>query len=111
MVSVAIGLVLVVAVLYLQLKLTSQNVRTTDTAVRDNEARAAMDVITRDLSGGGFLHGGSNSSCYTVLHYNTALPAPNYFASFPVSSVAGGTGVALPFVATPGITLDRKSVV
>jgi type IV pilus assembly protein PilW len=106
MVSVAIGLVLVVAVLYLQLKLTSQNVRTTDTAVRDNEARAAMDVITRDLSGGGFLHGGSNSSCYTVLHYNTALPAPNYFASFPVSSVAGGTGVALPFVATPGITLN-----
>lgn len=106
MVSVAIGLILTVAVLYLQLKLTSQNVRTTDTAVRDNEARAAMDAITRDLSGGGFLHAGSNTSCYTVLNYNTALPAPNYFAGFPVSSVAGGAGVVLPFVATPGITLS-----
>lgn len=106
MVSVAIGLVLTVAVLYLQLKLTSQNVRTTDTAVRDNEARAAMDLITRDLSGGGFLHGGSSTNCYTVLNYNTALPAPNYFAGFPVSSVAGGVGVALPFVASPGITLN-----
>jgi len=105
MVSVAIGLILTVAVLYLQLKLTSQNVRTTDTAVRDNEARAAMDAITRDLSGGGFLHAGSNASCYAVLNYNTALPAPNYFAGFPVSSVAGGAGVALPFVAAPGITL------
>ena len=111
-----IGLVLVGAILTLQIKLTQQNVRSTDISLRDTEVRAAMDTIARDLTSGGFLFGGNNQNCYTILNYDTGVPggAPGatgnlgagYFASFPVSVVPGGAGVALPFVAGSGISLN-----
>ena len=106
----AIGLILTVAVLAVQARLTSQNVRTSDTSLRDNEARAAMDAIARDLTGGGFLHAGSSGTCNAVLSYNSALPAAKYSAGFPVSALAGGASVVLPFVAGAGITLNYPTV-
>jgi len=109
MVALAIGLILVGAILTLQLKLTQQNVRSTDVSVRDSEIRTAMDSITRDLTSGGFLFGGNNQNCSAILNYDSGAPgAPTagYFATYPVSALAGGAGVALPFVAGGGITLN-----
>jgi len=108
--------VLVGAILTLQIKLTQQNVRSTDISLRDTEVRAAMDSIARDLTSGGFLFGGNNQNCYTILNYDSGAPGAalgasgklpaGYFASFPVSAVAGGAGTVLPFVAGSGITLN-----
>lgn len=106
MVAVALGLVVTLAVLIMQAKLTRQNVRASDTSLRDNEARAAMDVIARELTGGGFLHAGTTGACAAVLQFNSSAPAPNYFVSYPVAAMAASANTRLPFVASPGITLN-----
>lgn len=92
-----------------QLKLSAQNMRTADVSMRDNEARAAMDLISRDLSGAGFLSGGTHLNCFATLNYNTAVPAPNFFTTYAASSMLAANGTALPFVANPGITLNFPS--
>jgi len=106
LVAVAIGLILCVAVLTVQVKLSAQNMRAADVGMRDNEVRAAMDQITRDLSGAGFLSGGTHLGCYATLNYNTAVPSPYFFTSYSVASLAAANGMALPFVAAPGLKLN-----
>ena len=106
LVAVAIGLILTIAILTVQLRLSTQNVRTADIGMRDNEARAAMDAISRDLGNGGFLFGGTHLQCFATLNFNTSAPAPNYFAAYPVSSLVAANGTALPFVAAPGVSLN-----
>nr|WP_246448455.1 PilW family protein [Roseateles oligotrophus] len=106
LVAVAIGLILSVAVLMVQLKLSAQNARTADVSMRDNEARATMDLVSRDLGSAGFLSGATHLSCFATLNYNTAVPAPNYFTSYSVSSLLASSGTSLPFVAPPGLNLN-----
>lgn len=106
LVAVAIGLMLTVAVLTVQLRLSTQNVRTTDVGMRDNEARASMDAISRDVGNAGFLFGGTHLQCFATLNFNAAAPAPSYFTSYSVSSMVAANGTALPFVAAPGLSLN-----
>lgn len=102
MVALVVGMVLVVAVLKLQLQLTRQNVRTADTGVRDNEIRAAMDLITQDLASGGFLGGGAAQYCTSILSYdsNAAGISGNagYYPSFSAWAMTGVAGAALPML-------------
>ncbi len=104
MVSLALGLVVGLALVVVQARLSAQSVRTSDISARDNEARAAMDIIARDVSGSGFLHGGLN--CPVVLGYNRTAASSGYFAAVPATSLAARSGLALPFVANSGITLN-----
>ena len=106
LVAVAIGLMLTVAVLTVQLRLSTQNVRTTDVGMRDNEARASMDAISRDVGNSGFLLGGTHLQCFATLNFNAAAPAPSFFNSYPVSAMVAANGTALPFVAAPGLSLN-----
>lgn len=105
MVALAVGLVVAGAILITQLKLTQQNTRIADTFNRDTEARAAMDIISHDISGSGFLMGSTHLKCSTILSYDSQTPSP-FFSQFGVSALTSATqGTQLPFVATPGITL------
>ncbi len=105
--SLALGLIVCLALVAIQLKLTAHNARTTHISARDNEARVAMDIITREVSGGGFLLGGLN--CPAVLNYNASAPSPGYFATLPVSSISARSGLALPFVNGGAIVLNYPS--
>ena len=105
MVALAIGLVLAGAILITQLKMTQQNATISDTFTRDTEARAAMDIISADVNGSGFLLGSSQLKCSVVLNYDNLAPS-NYFATFGVSALAGGNGNAIPFIAGTGVSLN-----
>lgn len=111
MVALLLGLLLTVAVLVTQSKLTAQNSRTLDTAERDHEARAALGAIASDLSAAGFLFAGQHVDCAVQLSYRAGLssthPAPGYVAAWPVGGFAASAGTPLPFVAPPGITLNH----
>lgn len=107
MVSLALGLIVCLVLLTIQLKFSAQSARSVQISARDHEARVAMDVITRDLGGSGFLLGGLN--CPAVLSYNATAPAPGYFAALPVSSIAAQSGQPLPFVSGGSIVLNYPS--
>jgi len=102
MVAVLIGMILMLAVMLLQLKLTAQNVRTSDIALRDNEARAALDMMSRDLSSSGFLGGGIAQNCVGILGYNSNIAgmsgSAGYFASFGAWAMSGAYNTTLPFI-------------
>ena len=59
MVALALSLVLAIALLVMQVNLGKNTMRTADVGVRDVQARAAMDLITQDISDAGFLFGGT----------------------------------------------------
>ena len=99
MVALLLAMLLSVAILLIQRTLAFQNARTSDIALRDNEARAGMDLIAHDLSGAGFLFGGSQLPCDALLTYNSATTA-DFYARFPVDAIAASSGTAMPFTAT-----------
>ena len=102
MVALMLSLVLAVVLLKLQARFGQQIVRSSDVAVRDAQSRAAMDLITRDLSGAGFLFGGTQNFCNALLTYNAA--AASYFVHHPVDAVAASFGATMKFA--PSLTLD-----
>lgn len=106
LVALAIGLVLLLAVMTVQLGAANQNMRISDTTQRDNELRAALDMLTRDVASAGFLLSSSVPNCSARLNYDSGLPASNYFATPQVWAMAGSSGLQLPFVAGGGLTLD-----
>lgn len=90
MVALAIGLIFSLAVLMVQSSLTKQNVAMTDAMQRDSQSRAALDLITRDLSNAGFFQNGPSfgSQCNLTLSYgvnggNATVIAPAIAASEP----------------------------
>lgn len=101
MVAIVIGMILTVAVMLTQLNLGTQNMRVADVAARDNESRAAMDSISRDISSGGFLLSGVPARCDVMLAYNAATNA-KYINSFPTYGLSGGAAISLPFVDPSG---------
>ena len=107
MVSLALGLIVCLALVTVQLKFTAQSARSVHVSARDHEARVAIDLITRDLGGAGFLLGGLN--CPAVLGYDAAVPAPGYFAALPASSIAAQAGQQLPFASGGAVVLDYPS--
>ena len=63
MIALVIGLIFSLSVLLVQAHLTRENVQMSDVALRDSQARAALDLVTRDLSNAGFMLGGVQSRC------------------------------------------------
>lgn len=90
MVALVIGLIFSLAVLVVQSSLTKQNVVMSDAMQRDSQTRAALDLITRDLSNAGYFQNGPNldNQCYLTLSYgvnggNATVVAPAAAASEP----------------------------
>lgn len=98
MIALVIGLIFSLSVLLVQAHLTRENVQMSDVTVRDNQSRAALELLTRDLSNAGFMLGGVQSRCSITLAYNSSLATP-YFAQYPVS--AAPQPLALPTTTTP----------
>lgn len=93
MVALALSLVLAVALLVMQVNLGKNTVRNADVGVRDVQARAAMDMMTQDVSGAGFLFGGTQNLCATVMTYNGS----GYYIHHSVDGLAAANGTALNF--------------
>jgi type IV pilus assembly protein PilW len=103
MIALLLSLLLAVAILKMQTKMASQSVRMSDTSTRDSQVRAALDLITRDLTGSGFLLGNMQFFCDTLITYNKN-GASTYFAHHPVDSLAASAGQTMAFA--PTLTLN-----
>lgn len=101
MVALLLSLLLAVAMLKMQSKMASQTVRVSDTGTRDTQARAAMDLITRDLSSSGFLFANSPYACDALFTYNSGA---SYFVHHSVDALAAVTGTKMNFA--PSLTLN-----
>ena len=90
MVALVAGLIFAISVLLVQAALTRQNVQMSDTLQRDNQARAALDLLTRDLSNAGFMLGGQQARCDVLLAYDSGLPvvASQTFGMTPVTAAS-----------------------
>ena len=97
MVALLLSLLLAVAMLKMQTKMASQTMRVSDTGTRDTQARAAMDLITRDLSSAGFLVGNSQYACDALLTYHSGA---GYFAHHAADAFASVTGATMNFAPT-----------
>lgn len=106
LVALATGLMVLLAALTVQVGTTNHNMRLNDTNQRDNEVRAALDMVTKDLAAAGFLLTPDVPNCSGRLNYNSALPSPYYYATNAVSAFAGAAGTALPMVTAGSLTLD-----
>jgi len=106
MVALLLSLLLAVAILKMQTKMASQTVRVADTSTRDTQARAAMDLITRDLTGSGFLMGSTQFYCNALFTYNSGT-ATGYFAHHAVDAVSAVSGTKMVFA--PSLTLNYPS--
>ncbi len=99
MVALALSMILAIAILNMQLKLGQQRMRTSDIAVRDGETRAAMDLMTQDASGTGFLLGNMTAPCSALLTYDDATTG-KYFVHHEIDAVPAASGATLPFSTT-----------
>ena len=103
MVALLLSLLIGVALLFLQRNLGAQRTRSSDVNLRDNEARAAIDIVTQDLSGAGFLFGGAPAGCQALLTWNATLGGGSFFTHHPVDAVPAANGSAMSFGS--GLTL------
>lgn len=106
LVALAVGLLLVLAILVVQVRLAEQNTTINDTYARDNEARGAMDLIGRDLSSNGFLLGAVNLRCPFILNYDSAVATSPMFATFPVAASPAVAGNSIAAIAGTAPTLS-----
>jgi len=91
MVALVIGLIFSLAVLLVQSSLTKQNVAMSDAMQRDSQTRAALDLMSRDLSNSGYFQSGpipGSNKCNLILSYganggSATLSAPAMAASEP----------------------------
>ncbi len=100
MVAVVIGLIFSLAVLLVQSSLTQQNVQMSDVMQRDNQVRAALDVISRDLSNAGFMLDGVQASCAARLAYDSAVSNRPFF-QYPVWAQTQTGSTTLPTATSP----------
>ncbi len=95
MVAMAISLILALVTVAIERSLALQKTRGADTALRDNDSRASMDVITHDLSSAGFLFSVTSQPCYALFTYNGAVAG--FYTHYPVDAIAAASGAAMPF--------------
>lgn len=101
MVALLLSMLLAIGLIKTQSKFGQQTVRNSDIRTRDAQVRAAMDLITQDLSGAGFLFGGTQNFCNALLTYNSA---GSYYVHRPVGGLAAAAGAVAPFA--PSLTLN-----
>jgi type IV pilus assembly protein PilW len=108
MVALVVAIIFSLSVLLVQIALTKENLTMSDVSQRDNQSRAALDLISQDLSNAGFMLGGVQSRCSVTLAYDSSLPNTNPFFQYPVS--AASQPLALPTAsALPTNTPDPSS--
>jgi type IV pilus assembly protein PilW len=100
LVALVLSMVMAVALLRMQASLGRQTVRTSDVGLRDTQARAAMDLITQDLTSAGFELGGTQNKCNALFTYDSA----GYFVHHRVDAVAAASGAQMKFA--PSLTLN-----
>ncbi|MGC8807473.1 MAG: PilW family protein [Thiomonas sp.] len=103
MVALVIGLIFAIAVLLVQSSLTKQNVQMSDVMQRDTQTRAALDLISRDLSNAGYMLDGVQPPCAARLAFDSAVQSTPFF-QYPVSAVKQASSTALPTATTPAPT-------
>ena len=91
MVALVIGLIFSLSVLLVQASLSKQNLQLSDASQRDTQARAALDLMTRDLTNAGFMLGGVQTSCAVTLAYDSGLASNQNFFEYPVSAASQPT--------------------
>ncbi len=85
MVALVAAIIFSLSVLLVQIALTKENVSMSDVSQRDNQSRAALGLITQDLSNAGFMLGGVQSRCSVTLAYNSSVGTKPFF-QYPVSA-------------------------
>jgi Tfp pilus assembly protein PilW len=105
LVGLAAGIIFSLSVIVVQLALSRQNMQMSDVGQRDGEVRAALDLLTEDLSTSGFLLGGVQPECGAVFAYDSNLPTAGAFQQYPISATAQTSTTSLPTSSTqPTIT-------
>jgi type IV pilus assembly protein PilW len=66
----------------------------------NDQARAALTLLTRDLQSAGFLMSSTGSGCTLSLSYDANL-TPSYQQTRPVTAASQAAGAALPLQTTP----------
>jgi type IV pilus assembly protein PilW len=97
MVALGLSMILAIVLLKMQAALGQQRMRTSDIAERDTEVRAAMDVITQDMSGTAFLFGNSPTQCDAIFSYYSAPGGPRFFTRHQVDAIAASNGATMNF--------------
>ena len=96
MVALVAALLFSLAVLQVQAALTQQNMQLSDANQRDDQARAALDILTQDLSNAGFDYSGVQAQCDAVLAYDATGAMPGVFEQYPVAATAQTASTDLP---------------
>ncbi len=99
MVSLAVAAVLAIAILgVLTFGLGRDRANSNATAVNDN-TRAALTLLTRDVASAGFLFGAAQSQCSITLAYDNGFSSP-YLTVHPIWTQQEVAGQSLPLVGT-----------
>ena len=99
MIGLTISVILAGVVLITMGYLYRQNIVSGNELATNNEARSALDKLSRDVSSAGFMIGGMQNSCVMTLSYNSAISVnnSNYNSTYAVTAQdAPGTTLALP---------------
>lgn len=83
MVALVIGLIFSLAVLLVQSSLSKQNVQMSDVMERDTQTRAALDLISTDLSNAGYMMDGVQAPCAARLAFDSTVQSTPFF-QYPV---------------------------
>lgn len=102
MVSLAIASVLALAILGTLEFSLHRNRASSDAVAMNDDARAALTLISRDVASAGFLFGAAQSQCAMTLTYNSA-GSPAYVQAHPIWAQTQTSGQAIPL---GGITAD-----
>ena len=95
MVSLAVAAILAVAILgVLTFGLGRDRASSDATALNDN-ARAALTLLTRDIASAGFLFGAAQGQCSITLAYDNGFPSP-YLTLYPIWTQPETAGTTLP---------------
>ena len=102
LVALALGLVVAAVIVIVQAFLFRQNAVSSAEMASNNEARTALDMVSRDVSSAGFLFGGFQNSCGVTLAYDSGgVSSSGFVSQYPVWAKAAATGASLPVLSGP----------
>lgn len=112
LVAMVVSLTLAGALVLLQAKLGQQGARSTDIASRDDQASVGLDMISQDLSGAGFMMGGTQYPCNAIFTYSStaALYATHHAIDGMYSPASGTTVPYAPLLVTDYPSAGRSDV-
>ena len=105
MVALAIGLIVAAVIFITQIYLFRQNLSSSNELASNNEARSALDLISRDVSSAGFLLGGFQNTCSLTMAYDSGgVSTSGYLNLYPIWSQKAVYGASLPALNAPTIS-------